>query len=196
MSSWLKCCGILDHTTDIYLACYGSWEKYFCCQTLDMLLCSVNSNILKIRKGKHEWIKWEQSQSRLSRSTWTLKCSNKPATRPLCPPVSCSRAQTPPTRAPGLMTYRLGQTQKKMFCYSVKNNTICNQNKWMGDNALISQLPQPSLELLLKKWHSLLWSHPKQQLVTTDLLMFSFMVFSCWQWTCKFYMHTMSDNLR
>lgn len=29
MSGWLKCCGILDHATDTYLACYGSREKYF-----------------------------------------------------------------------------------------------------------------------------------------------------------------------
>lgn len=31
------------------------------CQTLDMLFHPVNSSILKTRKGKHEWIKREQT---------------------------------------------------------------------------------------------------------------------------------------
>lgn len=180
MSSWLKCCGILDQPTDIYLACYGSWEKYFCCQALDTLLCSVSFNILKIAKGKHEWIKREQSQKRLSRSTWAMNCSNNSAARPLCPPVSCSCAQALPTRARRSNDLQSGSNTKKMGTF-VKNNIICNQNKWMENDVLISQLAQPSLELLLKKWRSFLWSHPTLKVVTVDLFMFSFMAFSCCQ---------------
>lgn len=132
------------------------------------------------KQGREKWIKWEQSQNRLSRSTWAMNCRNKSAACPLCPPVCCSTAQALPIMTRGLMTYKLGQTHKKMGI-SVKNNTICNENKWMEDNTLVSQLAQPSLELLLKKRCSLLWSHPALKLVTIALLMFSFMVFSCWQ---------------
>lgn len=152
MSSWLKCCGILDQATDIYLVRYGSWEKYFCCQALDKLLCSLSFNILKIGKGKHEWIKQEQSQKRLSSSTWAMNCRKK---------ISCTSPVSSYQLLPcsgtshqgmGYNDLQTGSNTKKMGT-SVKNNLICNQSKWMEDNALISQLAQPSLELLLKKWH-------------------------------------------
>lgn len=89
---------------------------------------------------------------------------------------------------------QIGSNTKKMGTF-IKNNIICNQNKWIEDNALISQLAQPSLELLLKKWCSLLWSHPTlvghNRLVYVFLYGFSVAVnkhvnFTCTQWVVIF----------
>lgn len=167
MSSWLKCCGILDQATAIYLVLWELREILLLSSTGHVaLLCEFQHP--KRGKGKHEWIKQEQSQKRLERSTWAVNCSNTNQLHIPCVLLSAAR---------GLRTYRLGQTPKK-WGTSVRNNTICNQNKWMEDNALISQLAQPGL---LKKWRSLLSPHPTLKLVPIDLFMLSFMVFSCWQ---------------
>lgn len=149
----------------------GSWSRpqVFICvlwELREILLLSSTGHVallgefrhLENREGKR--IKQKQSQKGLSRSTWAMNWGNKSAAHLLCPPLSCSLVQALPTRARGLMT----KTPKKKIRTSVKNNTICNQNKWMEDNALISQLAQPSLELMLKKWHSLVWSHPTLKL--------------------------------
>lgn len=180
MSRWLKCCGISDQATDIYLTCYGSWEKYFCCQTLDMLLCSVSSNILKTGKGKADKVGTVPEQAVKEHLSYELQiqisCMFLVSS---CQLLHCSGTSHHDT---GSNDLQIGSnTHQKKKGISVKNNTICNENKWMEDNALISQLAQPSLELLLKKRCSLLWSHPTLKLVTIALLMFSFMVFSCWQ---------------
>lgn len=64
-----------------------------------------------------------------------------------CQLLLCS---DPSHHGTGSNDLQIGSNTKKKGI-SVKNNIVCNQHKWMGDNALISQLAQPSLELLLKK---------------------------------------------
>lgn len=176
MSGCLKCCGILDLATDIYLACYGSWEKYFSLSNTRHVVSPCEFQHPQNGEGKawmYEVGTVPKAGCQEAPELWTAEAKESPGSNLHCiSPVSSATLYDPVLKhfppGQGSNDLQLGQNTKRMGSFT-KNNTIFKQDIWMEDNCFgftaVSAQPKAAAEGGHQKWRSLLWPHPALQLV-------------------------------